>query len=169
ASAALQASLRTGVSFGWIDGGLYDLALAVHSGRPGASSEPVAVIALDRDSLADPELAPIPRVFFGPIWARLIEGLAEVGVKAIGFDIIFNYSANRFPALDSRYDHDFLEALARHHDRLVLARSAGRDLAPPVEAAVYDLDGDAGNELPAAVAFVELVPDDDGVQRRVRA
>src|SRR5262249_16781139 len=52
-------------------------------------------------------------------------------------------------------------------DRLVLARSAGLALAPAIEAAVYDLDTDGEREQPAAVAFVELVPDGDGVQRRV--
>ena len=114
--------------------------------------------------------SPRPRAFFfAPFWAKLIDGLAEAGVKAIGFDIIFNYSASRFPALDARYDHYFLEALARHHDRLVLARSAGLALAQPVEAAVFDFDADIGKDQPTAVAFVELVPDSDGVQRRVVA
>src|SRR6202023_1308511 len=94
---------------------------------------------------------------------------AGSGVRAIGFDINFNYSANRFPALNAQYDRDFLDALARHRDRLVLARSAGLALAPPIEAAGYDLDTDAEKDQPAAVAFVELVPDDDGVQRRVGA
>ncbi len=169
AALALAASLTTGVSVEWVDGFFYDLALAAHRARPGIDGEPVAVIAVDRDSLAADELASTPRVFFAPFWARVIDGLAASGVKAIGFDIIFNYSANRFPALRAQYDRDFLDALARHHDRLVLARSAGLALAPPIEAAVYDLDTDAEKDQPAAVAFVELVPDGDGVQRRVGA
>jgi class 3 adenylate cyclase/CHASE2 domain-containing sensor protein len=122
---------------------------------------------MDRASLESGELAPTPRVLFGPFWAKLIDGLAEARVKAIGFDIIFSYSANRFPALDAQYDRGFYDALARHHDRLVLARSAGQPVVAPVEAAVYDLDGDAGNDEPAAIAFAELNPDSDGVQRRV--
>ncbi len=169
AGLALAASLSAGISLDWVDGFFYDLGLAVHRARPGIGGEPVAVIAVDRDSLVADKLASTPRVFFAPFWAKLIDGLAHSGVGAIGFDIIFNYSASRFPALDARYDHNFLDALARHHDRLVLARSAGLELAPPIEAAVYDLDTDAGRDQPAAVAFVELVPDADGVQRRVGA
>jgi class 3 adenylate cyclase len=169
AALALAASLTVGVSAGWVDGFFYDLSLSVHGARPGIDGEPVAVIAVDGASLAADELVSTPRVFFAPFWAKLIDGLASSGVKAIGFDIIFNYSANRFPALRAQYDRDFLDALARHRDRLVLARSAGLALAPPIEAAVYDLDRDAEKDQPAAVAFVELVPDSDGVQRRVTA
>lgn len=164
---ALAASLAWGSRMGWVDGFSYDLSLAINRLRPSAGGEPVAVIALDRGSLASEELASTPRVLFGPVWAKLIDGLAETGVKAIGFDIIFSYSANRFPALDPHYDRGFYDALARHHERLVLARSAGLPVAAPVEAAVYDLDEDAGRDEPSAIAFAELIPDGDGVQRRV--
>jgi class 3 adenylate cyclase/CHASE2 domain-containing sensor protein len=151
----------------WIDGWFYDLSLATHRIRPGTDGEPVAVIAMDRGSLDSEELAATPRVLFGPVWAKLIDGLVNAQVKAIGFDIIFSYSANRFPALDAQYDHGFYDALARHHDRLVLARSARQPVAAPVEAAVYDVDDDPGSDEPAAIAFAELIPDSDGVQRRV--
>jgi adenylate cyclase len=167
AALALVASLVSGTATGWIDGFFYDLSLATHGIRPGTGGEPVAVIAIDRSSLASEELAATPRVLFGPYWAKLIDGLADAQVKAIGFDIIFSYSANRFSALGTQYDRGFYDALARHHDRLVLARSARQQVAAPVEAAVYDLDGDAGNDEPAAIAFAELNPDSDGVQRRV--
>jgi class 3 adenylate cyclase/CHASE2 domain-containing sensor protein len=164
---AFLGSLASGTDMNWVGGVLYDLSLATHGVRPGTDSEPVAVIAVDRGSLASSELAATPRVLFGPFWAKLIDGLAKADVKAIGFDIIFGYSANRFPALAAQYDHDFYDALARHHQSLVLARSAGLPVAPPVEGAVYDLDSDAGNEEPAAIAFAELMPDSDGIQRRV--
>jgi adenylate cyclase len=164
---ALAASLAWGSRMGWVDGFFYDLSLAINQLRPGSGGEPVAVIALDRGSLASEELASTPRVLLGPVWARLIDGLAEAGVKAIGFDIIFSYSANRFPALDPHYDRGFYDALARHHERLVLARSAGLPVAAPVQAAVFDLDEDAGRDEPSAIAFAELIPDGDGVQRRV--
>ena len=167
AAVALVASLASGTTMNWADGMFYDLSLATHGVRPGTGGEPVAVVAMDRASLDSEELAATPRVLFGPFWAKLIDGLAEAQVKAIGFDIIFSYSANRFPALDAQYDRGFYDALARHHDRLVLARSARQPVAAPVEAAVYDLDGDAGNDEPAAIAFAELNPDSDGVQRRV--
>jgi adenylate cyclase len=167
AAIALVASLASGTGMNWVDGMFYDLSLATHGVRRGTGGEPVAVIAMDRGSLDSEELAATPRVLFGPFWAKLIDGLADAQVKAIGFDIIFSYSANRFPALDTQYDRGFYDALARHHDRLVLARSARQPVAAPVEAAVYDLDGDAGNDEPAAIAFAELNPDSDGVQRRV--
>jgi adenylate cyclase len=167
AALALAASVATGGSTGWVDGFFYDLSLAMQTARPGSGGEPVAVIAIDRDSLSSDELSATPRVLFAPFWAKLIDGLVKGGVKAVGFDIIFSYSANRFPALDPQYDRGFYNALALYHKQLVLARSAGLPVAAPVEAAVYDLDEDAGREEPAAIAFAELTPDGDGVQRRV--
>ena len=95
--------------------------------------------------------------------------MADAEVKAIGFDIIFSFSANRFPALGPRYDRDFYDALARHHDRLVLARSGHMPVAEPIAASVFDLDEDVGRDEPAAIAYVELKPDIDGVQRWVNA
>ena len=154
---------------GWFDGFFYDLSLAANGARPGVGGEPVAVIAIDRGSLDAAELAATPRVLFGPFWAKLIDGLANSGVKAIGFDVIFSYSANRFPALNAQYDRGFYDALARHHSRLVLARSAGLPVAAPIEAAVYDPNEDAGKDEPTAIAFAELTPDSDGVQRRATA
>src|SRR5690349_9439539 len=164
---AVVASLASGTTMNWVDGLFFDLSLTINGARPGTAGEPVAVIAMDRSSLDSEELAATPRVLFGPFWAKLIDGLAEGQVKAIGFDIIFSYSANRFLALDAQYDRRFYDPVARHHDRLVLARSARQPVAAPVEAAVYDFDGDAGNDEPAAIAFAELNPDSDGVQRRV--
>ena len=110
AAMALVASLASGATMNWVDGLFYDLSLATHGVRPGTGGEPVAVIAMDRGSLDSEELAATPRVLFGPIWAKLIEGLAKARVKAIGFDIIFSYSANRFPALDAQYDREFYDA-----------------------------------------------------------
>ena len=48
---------------GPLDGLVYDLSLAVSGSRPGRMDEPVALIALDRDSLDSGELAALPRVF----------------------------------------------------------------------------------------------------------
>ena len=47
-----MASLTTGASFNWVDGFFYDLGLAIHGARPGTGGVPVAVIAVDGDSLA---------------------------------------------------------------------------------------------------------------------
>jgi adenylate cyclase len=164
AALALTASVMAGSGMGWVDGFLYDLSLAIHPIRPGTGGAPVAMIAVDQGSLDSEDLAATPRVFFGPLWAKLIDGLAENGVKAIGFDIIFTYSADLFK---EDYDLAFHQALARFHDRLVLARSAGSRPAPPIAASVYDVEADAGKDEPSAIAYVELTPDGDGVQRRV--
>jgi class 3 adenylate cyclase/CHASE2 domain-containing sensor protein len=139
------------------DGLLYDLALALSPYRPGTGGEPVAVVAMDETSLATQELAPLPRIFFGPLWAKVVEGLATNGAKAIGFDIIFSYSADRFPGLSNgQYDRGFLDALKRHHDKIVLARSRHTFPVAPFWVA-------AG---PSALALAELVPDPDGIHRR---
>lgn len=139
------------------DGLFYDLALALSPERPGRGGEPVAVVAMDEASLGTPELAPLPRIFFGPLWAKVLEGLASNGAKAIGFDIIFSYSADRFPGLkDGQYDRSFLEALLHHRDKVVLARSRHTFPVQPFWIA-------AG---PGALALAELVPDPDGIHRR---
>src|SRR4051812_46204778 len=96
-----------------LDGFVYDLSLAVSDRRPGSREESVAVIALDRDSLDSDELAAMPRVFLSPVWAKLVNALTEAKARAIGFDIIFSYSANRFPGFAGQYDQDFLAALSR--------------------------------------------------------
>src|ERR1051325_1221105 len=152
---------------GLLDGLVYDLSLAVSGSRPGRMDEPVALIALDRDSLDSDELAALPRVFLSPAWATVLNGLTDVDARAIGFDIIFSYSANRFPGLTGQYDRDFLAALARARDRVVLARSARSYPAPPFVAAVFDPIADAGKEEPGAIGYAELSPDSDGVFRRL--
>ena len=84
ATLALVASLAAGTATGWIDKFFYDLSLTTHGNRPGTGGEPVAVIAIDRNSLASEELANTPRVLYGPYWAKLIDGLTDAQVKAIG-------------------------------------------------------------------------------------
>ena len=74
-AAGVAAALASGSGMGLLDGLLYDLSLAVTEQRPGTIDEPVAVIALDRDSLASDELAALPRVFLSPVWAKLVNGL----------------------------------------------------------------------------------------------
>jgi len=151
------AGLFAGERMNPVDGIFYDLSLALTSHRPGNAGEPVAVIALDRASLDSDELAGLPRIFMSPIWAKLINGLADSGVGAIGFDMIFEYSANRFPGVQNQYDRDFLVALRRARDRIVLGRSAHAYPADPFWGAT-GID---------ALALIELTPDSDGIQRWV--
>jgi hypothetical protein len=79
----LVASAAGGGATGWVDGFFYDLSLAAHRARPGVGGEPVAVIVIDRDSLESEELAATQRVFFGPFWAKLIDGLTKSGVSRL--------------------------------------------------------------------------------------
>ena len=116
----------------------------------------VAVIAVDARSLDEPELADFPRTMLTPHWARVLDLVFGAGAEAIGFDVLFSYSANRF-----KPDHDepFLAALSRHRGRVVLARSMTTVPAPPFVAALRD---------PDAFGLGEIAPDPDGRYRHVR-
>lgn len=145
-----------------LDGPLFDLLVKAREivfpldDLPEQS--PVAVIALDKRSLEEPELAPYPRAFLAPIWASILDSVTEVGARAVGFDFIFSYSANRF-----KPDHDmsFLTALGKHREKIVLARSQTTLPATPFLAALRNEEG--------ALGLGELAPDPDGRYRRVRA
>src|SRR6185312_12197580 len=169
AALAAAAAVLAQDGIGPLDGLVYDLALATAARRPGTGGEPVAVIALDRDSLAADELADLPRVFLSPVWAKVTNALMDADARAIGFDIIFSYSANRFAKLDGQYDREFLAAIARARGHIVLARSAGAYPAPSFVAALFDPKADAGKAEPTGLGFAELSPDADGVVRRVPA
>lgn len=144
------------------DGPLLDLLVAGRAAgfasgdAPEAS--PVTVVALDQRSLLGPELAAYPRAFLGPVLAEVLDGVAAAGARVVGFDMIFAYSANRF-AHD--FDRRFVESLARHRGRVVLARSAASLPAEPFWAALQP-DQDA-------LGLAEVPPDADGRYRRVRA
>lgn len=143
-----------------LDGPLLDVLIRARAAVGGASTpepHPVAVIALDERSLESGELAQYPRALLAPVWAKLIEALAAADARAIGFDLLFTYTANR---LSPDFDRPFLAALAAHRDRVVLARSSRSVPAPPFLAAL-DLDEHS-------LGFAELVADADGVHRHVR-
>ncbi len=157
AAAALWAAAPTSA-----DGPLLDLLVAARAAvfpvRDPPERAPVAVVAVDRRSLAEPELAPYPRAFFAPVWAALLDGVLDAGARAVAFDLLLSYSANRF-APD--FDAPFLAALDRHRDRVVLARSTTTLPALPFLAALRNDE--------AALGLVELSPDPDGRYRRVPA
>jgi CHASE2 domain-containing sensor protein len=89
-------------------------------------------------------------VFLSPAWAKLVNGLTDADARPIGFDIIFSYSANRFPGFEGQYDRDFLATLAGARGRVVLGRSARSYPAPPFVGAVFDPPADAGKDDPGA-------------------
>ena len=142
------------------DGPLFDLAVGARFALPGAppspAESPVAVVAVDKRSLAEPELARYPRTLMAPVWGRLLETLFAAGARAVAFDLLFAYSANQ---LSPGYDRPFLRALSKHRERVVIARSAATLPAPPFMGALrFD---------PGALGLAELVPEGDGVVRRV--
>jgi len=150
-----------------VDGIFYDVALALAPSRVPAAPSRVAIIAIDERSLASKLLESTPRVFFSPYYAELLKGLYQAGATAVGFDVIFNYAASRFGAIERSYDDPLLAELAQHRDSVVLARTASTTVAEPYVAAVFDPVADSGREEPRAIAYSELVPSEDGVQRWV--
>ncbi|MBF0130850.1 MAG: adenylate/guanylate cyclase domain-containing protein, partial [Alphaproteobacteria bacterium] len=149
---------------GWlsVDGPLYDLALLVRAGPTSADeADPesaVAVVVLDDRSLASPDLARLPRTFLGPTWAALLDALFANGAKAVGFDFIFQYTANDFIP---DFDGPFFAALEKHRDRIVLGRSIQTSVGMPFHFAI------GADENEGALGLLEIVPDPDGVFRRV--
>ncbi|TMG91064.1 MAG: adenylate/guanylate cyclase domain-containing protein [Betaproteobacteria bacterium] len=167
-AALLAAAMLVAVTGGrveLVDGFLYDLAIAITPFRPPPTPSKVVVVAIDEKSLASETLASTPRVLFGPYYAELLDGLFQGGAKAVGFDIIFNYTATRFAAIDPGYDDALLASLAKHRDRVVLARTATMTVAEPFAAAIFDPTRDAQRDEPLSIAYLELVPSEDGVQR----
>ena len=158
---AVLLSLVLGGRFPAIDGPLYDLSVALAAKLRPAPAEPpqVAIIALDQRSLAAPELESVPRVLMAPQWAKLIEALSAAGSKAIGFDIIFSFSAG---GLLPNYDKPFLDALLHHRQQVVLGRSLQTTMARPFFFAL------GANRDPGSVGFSELTADSDGVVRHIR-
>ena len=147
---------------GRVDGFLYDAALAARAALMPAPAEnapsPVVVIAVDERSLTDPRLARYPRAMLGKIWEPLLLALVEADAKAIAFDLLLAYSGN---ALDRGFDRSFMIALSRNGDRIVLGRSAA---TVPARQYLAALRND-----PGALGLLEIIPDDDGIYRRVQA
>ena len=56
----------------------------------------MVLVAIDDASLAGPELAPLPRALFQPVWARLIDGLLDAGARRVAFDVVFAYAGADF-------------------------------------------------------------------------
>lgn len=147
------------------DGTAFDVATWAAAGfrapeEPDPESAVVLILQDDR-SLAAEELA-APRTFFGPIWAELITALTDSDVRAIGFDYIFQFSANDFEHINPNYDRTFLAALNQHQDRLTIGQSQHTQPAMSYMFAV------GANENANSLGLVEAEPDEDGVVRRLK-
>ena len=160
--AAAAGTLAVGGELRFLDGPLFDFAVTARHALGGAkesgTESPVVVVAVDTRSLATPELARYPRTLMAPVWSGLLDILFAAGARAVAFDLLFVYSANQF---SPGHDRPFLRALSKYRDRVVLARTARTLPARPFMGALrFD---------PDALGLAELVPDADGVVRRVPA
>ena len=86
-----------------VDGPLLDLLVKARElalpSRLGTKASEVVVIALDKRSLMEPEIAVYPRTLLAPIWASVMDAAFNAGARAVGFDILFSYSANRIKSI----------------------------------------------------------------------
>jgi len=119
-------------ALGGPNGILYDLTLKIAQPlRRGTETVPAVFVAVDETSLSSPELAPLPRAMFQPVWSRLVDGVLEAGARRIAFDVVFAYAGSDFRigayALPD-YDKTLVESLAKNRDRIVIGRFP--DIAP---------------------------------------
>ena len=157
-AASVLVALASGGVVG-LDRLLFDLTLAAHHALGIGvrdSDGHVAIVAIDERTLIAPELRDIPRVFFGPAFARMLDAVLAGGAKAVGFDALFAYDSTR---IDPQLDASFRDALARHGRRVVIGRSARMSPVLPILLSVPE----------NSVAFLELPRDPDGVTRQMPA
>lgn len=142
----------------WLDGFLFDGALAVRSRliEPPQPASKVAVVAIDPVSLDSDELKNLPRTFFGPVWGALITGLDQAGAKVVAVDFLLSYSASQF---QRDYDRPFLAALYRNRTKVVLGRSTRGTPARNYMAALRNDPGSLGG--------MEIEPSGDAIHRWV--
>jgi adenylate cyclase len=147
-------------ALGGPNGLLYDVTLkAAQPWRRHIPSTPVVLVAIDDASLVGPELAPLPRALFQPVWARLIDGLLDAGARRVAFDVVFAYAGADFKVGQFTlpgYDQVLVDTLARGRDRVVIARFP---TIPPAAAFLAAVGA-------ARVGVLDLQPESDG---RVRS
>jgi adenylate cyclase len=147
-------------ALGGPNGLLYDVTLkAAQPWRRHIPSTPVVLVAIDDASLAGPELAPLPRALFQPVWTHLINGLLDAGARRVAFDVVFAYAGADFKVGQFTlpgYDQALVETLARGRDRVVIARFP---TIPPAAAFLAAVGA-------ARVGVLDLQPESDG---RVRS
>ena len=132
---------------------LYDALLHLQYRAP---SKQILIIAIDEPSLQKLGRWPWSR----RVHAQLLDKLTEIGVKAVGFDILFAEPETSDPAAD----HRFAEAI-EHNGRVVLALAPG----------IADTGKQISEILPipllvekaAALGHVDFELDTDGVSRSV--
>ncbi|MFL6799384.1 MAG: CHASE2 domain-containing protein [Xanthobacteraceae bacterium] len=146
---------------------LYDATLKIlQAQRRRIPVAPAVFVALDDASLADPELAALPRPLLQPIWGRLIDGLLDAGSRMIAFDVVFAYAGADFQIGSYTlpdYDQPLIAALSRARNRIVLGRfPTAVPAAPFVRAAgasrvgMLDLQLESDGRVRSTAALVRL-------------
>lgn len=132
--------------------------LLLPTGNVSSAPSPVAVIAVDEESYKN--FGAVPKVAWTPLFGTMIDELVRGGAAAIGLDIVFPTTLDRFiPGIDI----PFLRALAEasHQDKLVLGyASTGGNLISPEAAQIAAVGGRAN------LAALNIDMDPDGVVRR---
>ncbi|GAA0781728.1 adenylate/guanylate cyclase domain-containing protein [Roseibium denhamense] len=145
---------------GWVSDRLLQLR-AAFSAPDEAVREPVAVVGLDRVSLASDRLASVPRVFMTPVMAEAGQAVLDAGALAVGYDFVFAFSADAFadPVTAEQplrgFDRPFLGFLYKNRGKIVVAKTSTGVPHRAISAA-------AGVE---GVRLAEVTPDGDGVVR----
>ncbi len=132
---------------------LYDLLLRLQYRQP---SQDVVIIAIDEPSLEKLGRWPWSR----RIHAQLVDRLTEIGVKGIGFDILFAEPETSAPEADKV----FAEAIAEN-GRVVLAVAPGHGQPSALMTEILPLPQFA--EKAAALGHVDFELDVDGISRSV--
>ncbi len=142
-----------------LDGTLFDLGVAVRWHLTGTRPvTQVAVVAIDRESLADDETLSMPRAMLQPLWGELADTMMDAGARVVVYDLIFQFAGNRFVP---NHDRSLLQALDRAKGKVVLGRTADTFPATPFQVA-------AGvRKNVHALGLTEMLHDDDGVVRTI--
>ena len=151
-----------------MDGLLFDRALAIRaslSPSPILASK-VAVVSFDPESLEMDALKRRPQGLFGPVWAKLIPSLVAAEARGVNFDLIFEFSGDKFrdesgDQILSHYDNSFRQALFENKSDLVLAYSAETLPAKSYRQLL--------SEDPGALGIINFNPDVDAIHRHIPA
>jgi adenylate cyclase len=118
-----------GLPYGQLDQRLRGLSIDVSSyvatvlniETSGHVNSQVVIVGIDEETYQTEPFRATPRVMWTPQIAEVINGLTDVGVSLIGFDVVFPTSVRQFIP---NYERDFLKTLRKtsREGRLVLGK-----------------------------------------------
>jgi len=124
------------------------------------TQSPTVVVALDEETYRRRPFETIPKAFWTPEIARVLDALVEGGAKVVGFDVIFSTTAE---SLLPGFERDFLRSLRKASDenKVVLSKVQHQEwpIAP--------FRGQIAAVRERNVVSANLLRDDDEVIRRI--